>query len=152
MPTSAIQHDPALYGEIEGSDTHWSAALLTADTSIKRVEINMPRASLQQGSHRIMRVGSTSRAHSGVPERLKVQHLAGWCLQAQAGKEARAEAEQLLGQLKGAQTDLSRTQQRLDKEQAAGDADRILLQIALHMPRPGNVSAGARCSQHRALQ
>lgn len=42
-------------------------------------------------------------------------------LQAAAGKEARAEAESLLGQLKGAQTDLSRTQQRLDKEQAAGE-------------------------------
>ena len=43
-------------------------------------------------------------------------------MQAAAGKEARAEAEQLLGQLKGVQTDLSRTQSRLDKEQAAGDA------------------------------
>ena len=41
-------------------------------------------------------------------------------LQAAAGKEARAEAEQLLGQLQGVQTDLSRTQSRLDKEQAAG--------------------------------
>ncbi len=42
-------------------------------------------------------------------------------VQAQAGKAARSEAEKLLGQLKGVQTDLSTTQSRLDQEQTAGN-------------------------------
>ena len=49
-----------------------------------------------------------------------MSNITGLHLQAAAGKEARVEAESLLGELKGAQSDLSSTQQRLERELAAG--------------------------------